>query len=775
MIKRKPSFIFIEVLASRLRQGYGEVSPKRFARRRTLRSLSLVLASLSFFVAFSAFAQAPRPQEGEESAAAPLPRRTLEDEELLLRLAQQFVEAKALFDDPQRQSQSIDFLGRIIEEIEERRREGSEAAPEILELEHQALELRARAFFDAGQLQGAADDFRHLLLDNPRYALDTEFLSPKLVDFYEDQKKQLIGYIAVTTDPAGARVSVNGNFVGITNFFPVEVHTGLARIDITLEGYQSYVDDNLRIEPGEINTLDLVLTRVSARLPVITDPPGVEVVVGGKVVGMTSGTLPPDLRSFMPPNLDPSRLSAPFELMALPLGQHDIELRLDCYETVRFPFRADEPRDYTAQIVKLEESIGRVSVTSNPSDARVYLDGELKGNTPLELDRVCSGGHRLEVKHPTGKYVEDITVGADESLSFECPIRPTLAVLGFIAADGVPSRDLDDIQKKLGSELRGLSVMNVVFPEPGSIDALIGGGGVRSLLPSLAPESATPDHIRETSQKLGKALEVEAFLLGYVPAQRLTKDVVLHLLAVGSPAPDGYSLNYLDREALPAFVQRLSTPTKLFGSWIGLGSVDTRITEGPIVLAVDSDGPAARAGVQIGDIVQSVSGTQVTKALDLLRAVRAMEPGASLTLEVLRGGAPQSVTASVGTTPLEIPMNEQGFLYNKAIVDLRHRMVVEPAVAGLAGLNVALCYMQLGDYETALKEYLPQVTLPERTGISQGTVLYYTALAYLRLGERAEAARIFQQALAFEGATVHSNDGPRVTPLAQRRLREAGR
>jgi tetratricopeptide (TPR) repeat protein len=698
-----------------------------------------------------------------------------QDDELLLRLTQQLTEAKVLFEDPQRQSQSIDFLGRIVDEIEERRRSGAEVPPEIRDLQHQALELRARAFFDAGQLQGAGDDFRHLLLDNPRYTLNAEALSPKIVDFFEDQKKQLIGYVAVTTDPAGARVSVNGNFIGITNFFPVEVHTGIARIEITLEGYQGYVDDNLRIEPGEINTIDLVLTRTSARLPIITDPPGVEVVVDGQVVGVTSGTLPPDLRSFMPPDLDSSRLSAPFELMSLPLGQHDIELRLSCYETVRFPFRADEPRDYTAQIVKLNDSVGRVSVESNPSDARVFLDGEFKGNTPLELSRVCSGDHRLEVKHPTGKYVEDITVGADESLSFECPIRPTLAVLDLVADEGVPGRDLEDIRQKLTSELRKLSVMNVVFPDSDVVNRILGGGGARSLVPALAPSTATPEHIREATEKLGKTLEVEAILLGHVPAQRLTKDVVLNFLAVGSPAPDRYALNYLDRDALPAFVEKLSTRTKLHGSWIGLTAIDTRLTEGPIVLAVDSGGPAAKAGVQMGDIVQSAGGAAVTKAVDVLRVVRGMEPGASLALTLGRGGATETVSVTVGTTPLEIPMNEDGFLYNKAIVDLRHRMVVEPAVAGLAGLNVALSYMQLGDYETALKEYLPKVSLTESTGISQGTVHYYTALAYLRLGERAEAARIFQQALAFEGATIQSNDGPRVVPLAQRRLREAGR
>ena len=55
-------------------------------------------------------------------------------------------------------------------------------------------------------------------------------------------------------------------------------------------------------------------------------------------------------------------------------------------------------------------------------------------------------------------------------------------------------------------------------------------------------------------------------------------------------------------------------------------------------------------------------------------------------------------------TPLELPMGDPQFLYNKAIVDLRHRMVVEPEVEHLARLNTGLAHMQLGDYETALKE-----------------------------------------------------------------------
>lgn len=741
---------------------------------------AVVLCGLLTGVAFGqdpAPSRSTRPPSEQQPESSEL---TLEEQELLFRLTQQFEEALELFEDPQRQSQSIDFFAEIIETVDDEREIRQDVPEEIIALQQRALEHRARAFFTAGQLQGATDDFRRLLLDNPRYALDAESVSPRLVDFFEDQKKQLIGYLAVTTEPAGARVTVNGNFIGITNFFPIEVHTGIARVEVTLEGHESYVDPEMRIAPGEITTLDLELTRTSARLPIITDPAGVEIVVDGEVVGRTSGTLPPDLRSFMPPNMDPNRLSAPFELAALPLGDHRIELRLDCYQSVSFPFSAEEPRDYTAQIIKLEESVGSLTITSNPSEASVYLDGELRGTTPLDLRRVCSGEHRLEVKHTTGKYVEDIEVGADESLLFECPIRPTLAMLGVVADEDVPEGDVADIRQKLREELPNLERMNLVFADEEMVRTQLRGMGLSVFVPARTEgreddgSDAHRDRVRELSERLGRALEVEALLIAHVPAQRLIKDIVIHFLAVGSPKPDTYPLNYLDPQALPDFLEQLSAPTKLHGSWAGLLAIDTRINEGPIVLDVQENGPAAESGIQPGDVVVEVGGNPVTRALDLLDAIRATDPGSSLTLRVARNGTSTEVSLAVGSTPLEVPRGDPSFLYNKAIVDLRHRMVTEPENEHLARLNAGLCHMELGDYETALKEYLPRVVLPEATGISQGTVLYYTALAYLRLGERAEAARLFQQALSFPDATLQSNDGPKVAPLAERRLRELG-
>ncbi len=735
-------------------------------RRRSSGFIRLGRHPLLWLAALATFGLAPIQEEV-----------SVGDQGLLFQLSQQYSEAMELFRDPQRQSQSIEFLSQIIRAIDDERRMRDQISDELKGLQEQCFEHRARAYFNAGQLQGAGDDFRQLILANPRYALDEEELSPKIIDFFEDRKKQLVGFIAVNSEPPGARVTVNGDFVGITNFFPVEVHTGLAGVEIELVGHDPISREEVNILPGETRTIDVTLVRNSAKLPIITQPADVEIWVDGELVGKTAGNLPRDLRSFMPAKYDVEQLSAPFDLAAIPVGRHTIEFRRDCYESTQIAFEAEEAKDYTARIIRLEDSIGQLRLTSNPDGARVFIDGEYKGNTPLDLSRVCSGPHHVEVKHPTGKYVEDIELGRDEDLSLECPIRPSLAFFGIAAEPGVSTRDLEDVRQKVTAELQKLTAMNLIQVSAEQARDLLGRDGLMTFVSKDVAgdlSRADPERVRDLSDKVGESLEVEALLVGYIPAQKLTKDVVFSLLATGSTAPDTYTLNYLDREAMPAFVELLSGSTPIYGSWIGLQSVDTHLRSGPTVLKIGPNGPAAQAGIELGDVIVEVEGEPIKDTLALLAKVGAKEPGDTLSIKLQRQGVSRDAQISVGTTPLEIPMNRSGFLYNKAIIDLRHRMVVEPSVEPLARLNLALCHMELGNYETALREHLPRITLPAEPGISQGTVYYHTGVCYQRLDEKAEAVRMFRETLQFPEATVQSNDGPRVTPLAERKLRELG-
>jgi len=70
-----------------------------------------------------------------------------------------------------------------------------------------------------------------------------------------------------------------------------------------------------------------------------------------------------------------------------------------------------------------------------------------------------------------------------------------------------------------------------------------------------------------------------------------------------------------------------------------------------LVTGVAPDGPAAKAGVLIGDIVLALDGTPVSAPEDLLDLLTASRVGQTATLHVLRGGAPTEVHVTIGARP----------------------------------------------------------------------------------------------------------------------------
>ncbi|AOR72233.1 peptidase [Burkholderia stabilis] len=75
----------------------------------------------------------------------------------------------------------------------------------------------------------------------------------------------------------------------------------------------------------------------------------------------------------------------------------------------------------------------------------------------------------------------------------------------------------------------------------------------------------------------------------------------------------------------------------------GLASPD-----GALITMVEPDGPAARAGVQAGDVVLAVDGKPVDESADLLGAVAGMRAGRQADLLVWRAGRAMHVIATVG-------------------------------------------------------------------------------------------------------------------------------
>ncbi|HLX22142.1 MAG TPA: DegQ family serine endoprotease [Usitatibacter sp.] len=60
--------------------------------------------------------------------------------------------------------------------------------------------------------------------------------------------------------------------------------------------------------------------------------------------------------------------------------------------------------------------------------------------------------------------------------------------------------------------------------------------------------------------------------------------------------------------------------------------------EGAVVGNVEADSPAAKAGVEVGDVIQKIDGHTVEGSADLSRSIRAIRPGQKVVLTVWRNG-----------------------------------------------------------------------------------------------------------------------------------------
>lgn len=72
-------------------------------------------------------------------------------------------------------------------------------------------------------------------------------------------------------------------------------------------------------------------------------------------------------------------------------------------------------------------------------------------------------------------------------------------------------------------------------------------------------------------------------------------------------------------------------------------------THGALVADVMSDGPAAKAGLQRGDVIVGFNGHTVQESAELPRLVAAMAPGTKVSIDVLRSGKKLTIPVTLGT------------------------------------------------------------------------------------------------------------------------------
>jgi tetratricopeptide (TPR) repeat protein len=207
---------------------------------------------------------------------------------------------------------------------------------------------------------------------------------------------------------------------------------------------------------------------------------------------------------------------------------------------------------------------------------------------------------------------------------------------------------------------------------------------------------------------------------------------------------------------------------------LGLVVVD-RAGGGVEVTRVLPGYPAAAASIVPGCIINWVEGTPVMKKYDLTSMLK---PGVKLRLGLSCRGSNDKADVEAANSPVEAPIEQDGYLYNLAQLEFADRMAVSPAdeagknARGIAALNLGNVLMHFGEYAKAAKAYGESQTI-FKTGVCAGTALYRLGSVYEKLGQWTDAADSYRKAMIlYPAATLGDAEGPMVAPLAKERLKE---
>jgi serine protease Do len=187
------------------------------------------------------------------------------------------------------------------------------------------------------------------------------------------------------------------------------------------------------------------------------------------------------------------------------------------------------------------------------------------------------------------------------------------------------------------------------------------------------------------------------------PAFDVNGNVIGINTAIYSPSGGSVGIGF----DIPAdTAQRVIAQLKEHGSvtrgWLGVqiqpvtagiaDSLGLKKAEGAIVDGAQDGSPAAKAGVQTGDVITAVNGAAVKNARDLARSIATMQPDSTAKLDILRNGQQQTVTVTLGKMPNDQQANAGNEMQTPrhGVPHLGLSVAPAAAVAGAGGKGVVV-------------------------------------------------------------------------------------
>jgi serine protease Do len=132
--------------------------------------------------------------------------------------------------------------------------------------------------------------------------------------------------------------------------------------------------------------------------------------------------------------------------------------------------------------------------------------------------------------------------------------------------------------------------------------------------------------------------------------------------AIYSPSGGSVGIGFaIPADTVKSVVAQLKETGSVTRGWIGVQvqpvtediatSLGLQKAEGALVDELQPDGPASKADIKPGDVIQSVAGEGVRDARDLAKKIAGIEPGQTVTLGVFQDGSEKTVTLTIAKMP----------------------------------------------------------------------------------------------------------------------------
>jgi serine protease Do len=146
------------------------------------------------------------------------------------------------------------------------------------------------------------------------------------------------------------------------------------------------------------------------------------------------------------------------------------------------------------------------------------------------------------------------------------------------------------------------------------------------------------------------------------PAFNMQGEVVGVNTAIYSPSGGSVGIAFsIPAPTVKNVVAQLKDKGKVSRGWIGVqiqpvtsdiaDSLGLKKAEGALVAEPQANGPAAKAGIESGDIITSVNGETVKDARELARTIGSLAPGSSVKLNILHQGKDKVINLTLGQLP----------------------------------------------------------------------------------------------------------------------------